>query len=140
MLQSRMRGDPQEAFAPPIVESSVSPKPETCIGAVQGKPGGAEIFLVSERPNQLVLKVTSQAPGWLFIADSWYPGWTANVDSVSTPLNPANFLFRTVYLDQGIHNVSLDYHPFGFYFGGLFSILVLLLVIMRFALWGRLRK
>ncbi len=71
----------------------------------------AEVRLVSAAPLQRAYRVRSAAPGWLFVAETWYPGWRAWVDGRSVPLLRAEYLFRAVPLPAGAHEVTLRYAP-----------------------------
>lgn len=61
--------------------------------------------------NRLVLQVESGVPGWLLLADTWYPGWRAQVDQQNSPIFRANYLFRAVWLPAGGHEVVFTYQP-----------------------------
>ncbi len=86
----------------------------------------AQVRMISERPDQVSFQVDTSSPGWLQLMDAWYPGWVATVSGRKSPIVPADFLFKAVYVEPGSHIVTLSYRPAGFYFAGLFSILVLL--------------
>ncbi len=118
-----------------ILESqdTLPPNPENCSALSVAQY--AQLTL--EKPDQLTFTLTTASPGWFFLADSWYPGWQASIDQKSTPIYAADYLFRAVYVPAGTHNVTFLYRPFGFYFGGMFSILVLMLVTYHFTYRGR---
>jgi hypothetical protein len=121
-------------LGPVVVEGNLGSDGGQC-------PVGGEVSvrirLESEKPDRLVLAVSTTSPGWLVLADTWYPGWRATVDSTPVTLYPANVLFRAVQLPAGKHRIIIEYRPIGFYFGALFSILVLLCAIIRWDKWGR---
>ncbi len=77
-------------------------------------PGMAQIRLVEDRADRVVVEVTAEEPGWLFMADSWYPGWQASVDQEQTPLYRVDYLFRAVWLPAGRHEVVFAYRPASF--------------------------
>jgi hypothetical protein len=119
----------QEDFtAPPradrrvILENGVGDAGKVC------QPGPpAQVSLVSEKPDQVVLRVVTDSAGWLELMDSWYPGWKVSISGEPAALLPADYQFRAVYVEPGTHTVIFSYRPTGFYFAALFSILVLLL-------------
>ena len=90
----------------------------------------ASAQIISERPDEVVIEVDAPAGGWLELMDTNYPGWVARIDGQDTPLYTADGAFRAVHVDQGKHKVLFLFRPAGFYFGLLFSILVLLFVLI----------
>ncbi len=90
-----------------------------------------------EAPDRLIFNITADNSGWLVLADTWYPGWQATVDGDQSPLYRADSIFRAVYVGAGSHQVEIKYRPSGFNFGGMFSILVLLLILPLLTNWGR---
>jgi hypothetical protein len=68
----------------------------------------------STDPDRVVLKVETEAPGLLIIADTWMPGWSAEVDGRSAPILKGNRAQRVVPLSQpGSHEVVLTYRTPG---------------------------
>ena len=49
-----------------------------------------------------------RSPGYLFLADTFDPGWSATVDGYLTPIRPAQVAFRAVFLPD-------ERRPMGFY-------------------------
>ncbi|HEX9616379.1 MAG TPA: YfhO family protein, partial [Anaerolineales bacterium] len=95
-------------------------------GSLACAPGAEEaatLQVLSENPNRLSVSMQASAPGYLVLADVWYPGWQARVDGEPTPVLRANFLFRAVSVPQGEHYVELVYRPAWFYLGALVSAL-----------------
>jgi len=85
----------------------------------------AEINVKTSAPSKLLLEINNPDPGYLVIADVWYPGWQAFVDGEPTSILHANYLFRAVALPSGEHEVIIAYQPKGFYWGALVSGLAL---------------
>ena len=79
-------------------------------------------------PERASINVATDQPGYLVLADSWYPGWEATIDGKPVPIYRANTLFRAVPIDPGDHVVVFEYHPASFTLGGMISILSGLLV------------
>jgi hypothetical protein len=86
-----------------------------------------EVKIENPNPNRTQVQLTKGAPGWLVIADTWYPGWCAWVDGKPASIWRANYLFRAVQVEAGSHTVTLEYRPFSFYLGLLASLLGLLI-------------
>ncbi len=65
----------------------------------------------------MVVHAHSPRDGWLVVAESWDPGWTATVDGRPTAVLPGNYSFRTMRIPAGRHTVELVYRPVGFLLG-----------------------
>ena len=50
----------------------------------------------------------------LVLSDSYYPGWTAQVDGAPSPILRANGLYRAVAIPAGRHQVVFEYRPSSF--------------------------
>ena len=69
-------------------------------------------------PDRPVLRVTTDAPGLLVVADTWMPGWGALVDGLPAPVLRGNYAQRVIPLvEPGRHTIALDYRPPGFVMG-----------------------
>ncbi len=59
-----------------------------------------------------VMNCKMDQPGFLFLSDSYYPGWHAWVDGVEKPILRADGVFRAVALEQpGNHQIRMEYRP-----------------------------
>ncbi len=68
----------------------------------------------SDDPDRIVLRVATTGPGLLVVADTWMPGWTAEVDGRPAPISRGNRAQRVVPLpDPGRHEIRLAYRPPG---------------------------
>jgi len=81
--------------------------------------GAGAARLVVDQDHRLEIDCEVGEPGaWLFVADSYYPGWQARLDGVRTPIYRANVAGRAVWVPAGTRRVSFAYRPRSFY-GGL---------------------
>ncbi len=88
------------------------------------KSDGLEIVKYS--PNEVIIKtVVAEKPKFLFLSDTYYPGWKVFVDGRRDRIYKANFAFRAVYLAPGEHEVRFIFDPFTFKFGAAISIATL---------------
>ena len=67
--------------------------------------------------RQVVLRVHTDAPGFLVLTDTYYPGWTAEIDAARAPIYRADYLYRAVFIDAGDHRVVFRYEPSSFRWG-----------------------
>ncbi len=84
--------------------------------------------------NSVTLTVDAPQDSWLILADTDYPGWTATVDGVETPIYRANLNFRALQVDSGLHEVHFDYQPQWLLPGALVSAISLLLALLLYRL------
>ncbi len=85
-----------------------------------------EAVIAEYKSERVVLQVETDAPGYLVLTDSWYPGWTASVDGKTTPIYRADYIFRAVPLLPGQHSVTFEYRPASFIFGASISLMSLI--------------
>lgn len=53
----------------------------------------------------------------LVLGDKFHKGWKATVDGKPAPIQPANYIFRGVYLTPGRHEVNFRFDPLSFKVG-----------------------
>ena len=87
-------------------------------------------------PNYIRLQASLSQPGWLVLADTYYPGWKVRVDGQTSRILPADYIFRAVSLEPGSHVVEFIYRPVSFLLGVIISILTMALLLV-FALVRR---
>ena len=66
-------------------------------------------------PNDLKLKVSCPADGWLLVTDRWAAGWRAKVNGIPVEVFGGNFIFRAVRVRAGENTVQF-YYPQHLYF------------------------
>ncbi|MGQ9794349.1 MAG: oligosaccharide flippase family protein [Anaerolineae bacterium] len=108
--------------------------------------------VVRYTPNEVLVRVTLDAPGWLVLADSYFPGWKAyrrpmdsgtpaeNDQESESTIHLANGNFRAVYLEAGNWEVRFVYSPLSFKLGayGSFISAVVILFLIGIWAWGQL--
>ncbi len=73
-------------------------------------------------PNRIVVDVRTDAPALLVISDILYPGWTARLDGVSTPIYRTDGIYRGVVIPAGSHHLEMNFFPVSLRWGlGLLS-------------------
>jgi uncharacterized membrane protein YfhO len=72
----------------------------------------------STDPDRVVLRVATDAPGLLVVADTWMPGWSAEVDGQVQKIIRGNRAQRVIALTKpGHHEVILTYQAPGLKIG-----------------------
>jgi hypothetical protein len=65
-----------------------------------------------DEPRVVEVAVDACGPGYLLLADRWYPGWRATLDGAGAPIYRADFAVRAVPLPEGgRHVVRFEYRP-----------------------------
>jgi len=141
--QAEVSGDDEEAIAR-LRDPSFDPARTVILG--RGEPlagtGGGLAEIIHYGPARVVVNVTSDAPGYLVLADTIYPGWVATVDGEPSPIQRANLMFRAVQLEPGSHRVEFSYRPVSVRLGAGISALGLLVWVggLVWSLWVGSRK
>jgi len=73
--------------------------------------------LVSYNANKVVIECDANTGAFLYVSDTYYPGWKAYIDGKETEIYRANLAFRAVEVPAGKHRVTFKYVPFSFYLG-----------------------
>jgi hypothetical protein len=92
--------------------------------------------IVVDAPDRVVITATADAPAWLVLTDTWFPGWRARVDGVEAPVLRADYAFRAVSLPPGRHEVEFTFRPRGLTVGVVITlaaaaIIAVLLLVRR---------
>jgi hypothetical protein len=82
------------------------------VTATQGRA-----VITHEDSRSLAIDAETPEDGFLLVADTFYPGWTALVDGALTPLYRANVSVRGIQLPRGRHEVRFAYDPPGYFLG-----------------------
>lgn len=78
---------------------------------------GDQAQITAYGAERVEVRTSSAGPALLVLADAYYPGWTATVDGVATPIYPTNVLFRGVPVPAGEHQVVFTFQPTGWSLG-----------------------
>ncbi|MCX6813459.1 MAG: hypothetical protein NTV77_03210 [Candidatus Azambacteria bacterium] len=65
-------------------------------------------FIIEEFQSLLV-KIKTSGSGWLVYSDANLPTWEAYVDNQQTPIYTANYLFKSVFVPEGEHEIIFKY-------------------------------
>ncbi len=93
-------------------------------------------------PEQIQINITTTAPQYILIRQTFYPGWSASIDGKITEVLRANHAFQAVRIpDAGAHQILLTYSPTSFTTGRLVTIvsLVIYTLLITTAWIGKLK-
>lgn len=68
-----------------------------------------DIKIESYKPEEIILKTSSNFDGFLFSSEIYYPAWQATIDGSPAKIYKADYTFRAIYLSKGVHNVRFYY-------------------------------
>jgi hypothetical protein len=126
----------------PVVEGSVSEtlSPARALGEAT-RAGFARI--TRDLPELVEVETsTEREEAVLILADSWFDGWTAELDGEPVTMRPANLAFRAVAVPRGVHTVTFRYRSHGWDLGWPAALLALLAIGAGFVVGraGRRRR
>ena len=98
---------------------------------------GAVTELVSYRPATVRVRYTASVDTPLLIADTFHPGWSAEIDGREEPLVRADHAFRMVLLPAGEGTLRMTFMPRTLLVGAAISCLAALALAMWGIMWWR---
>jgi len=103
-----------------IAQPDFRPGRDAVVSAPPPAPVGRETGKIEETTfgrGFVRARVSLPVPGFLVVADSWYPGWSASVDGSAVDIIRTNGIVRGVYVAAGRHDVEMHYSPASFRVG-----------------------
>ena len=122
---------PLRAAGPPLIEGGTLPATGRDTSVTPATIRRAD-------SNTIEILADSRHPGVLILADAWYPGWHASVDTVPTAIFPVDIAFRGIEISDGTHVVTFTYRPESLQLGLYLSLAGFLIVL--FGLRGLYRN
>ena len=98
------------------------------------------VRVITYENNRMVLEVTTPAAAFLFMSESYYPGWTAYVNGKNEEILRANYVFRAVPLGPGSHQLEVVYEPLSFKIGLSVSLVTIFLLLIAWGISTRRRR
>ena len=86
-----------------------------------------------EDAQEILIDADASRDGFLLLADTYYPGWFAEVDGRPAPVYRANLMLRAVPVPRGHHIVRFVYDPPGLITGLQITMLSVSLLILWLA-------
>lgn len=80
-----------------------------------GRPGNerslSSVDWSSDDPDRVVVRVDAKAPGYLVVANTWMPGWSARIGGSAATVHRGNHAQQVIPIDAGRYEVTLSYTP-----------------------------
>jgi len=108
-------------------ETSAGPGPKRIAADAASQTASARVTV--DESDHVEVGVSGNQGGFLVLADTDFPGWTARVDGIEREIIRANVAFRAVAVRPGDRVVSFEYRPASFRIGCAVSLLCGLLLI-----------
>jgi len=70
-----------------------------------------EVEVAFYSPHKIVVQANLSTPGLLVLSELWYPGWRAYDNGQEVKIHRADYLLRSVYLEEGQHTIEFIYDP-----------------------------
>jgi hypothetical protein len=99
-----------------------------------GPPIEGAVSFAEYASRRVRLVVRAPRDCWLFLGDTWYPGWVATVDGEVKPIYRANIAGRAVHLPRGAREVVFTYAPRSLRVGTMAALLGVVLLGVTVAL------
>ena len=97
-----------ETIVEPQVRWGYSPRPGEMSEDARQR---SWVQFLQDRPDHVALSVKAATTGLVVLADQYYPGWKARLDSVPVDMHRVNAVQRGVLVPEGSHLVEFDYEP-----------------------------
>ena len=111
--------------------------------AIEDRPdpqasGARRAEIISWKPNEVAIRTLLEAPAFLVLSDTYYPGWKVFVDGKPDKLYRAYYILKAVYLDKGEHAVRFVFDPLSYKIGKYITLLTLAALALFF--WFKRRE
>ena len=96
--------------------------------------GGDEVRLAGRSADRVTIDASLGCRGLVVLADTWFPGWIAEIDGRPAAVHEVYGALRGVVVEAGKHRIEMSYRPRSVLAGGAMTALGLL---GSFLLWWR---
>jgi hypothetical protein len=96
-----------------------------------------QVVVTMHEPQRVELTVSLEQPGFVILADTYYPGWHLRIDGQPAPILRANRLMRGAAVLSGTHKLVYTYEPASVRLGAIVSISSLILLLALAAVFRR---
>lgn len=98
----------------------------------------AQVSFENYQDQNLTLSVQTDRQAPLILTNVYYPGWKAYIDDQPVPIYKVDFMFQSIIVPQGSHQIEFKYQPDSFYNGLYLSVAALSgTILFSLYLWKR---
>lgn len=98
------------------------------------------VLITEYRNNSVKLQAVAQNNGWVFMSDTYYPGWCCYVDGRKEEIRKVDNLFRTVFIEKGRHDIKFIFKPLSFRIGLAISFITFIICLGYLLICRRNKK
>jgi hypothetical protein len=95
------------------------------------------VKMLTYENNRIVLEVKTPEAAFLFMSETYYPGWKTYVDGREEEILQANYIFRAIPLGPGSHRVEVVFEPLSFKVGLSISLITSFLLLIAWGIYTR---
>jgi uncharacterized membrane protein YfhO len=88
-----------------------------------------KVSVTRYKSKEVIIEARVNAPKFLVLSDTYYPGWKASVDEKPSKIYRADYILRAVYLEPGKHIVRFTYDPFSFKIGTIITLFIIFVLV-----------
>lgn len=139
-ILARLKSDSYDPGLLAIISEELPPV-ERSVNERAPSSDDSEAHVLDYGLNTISIEARMESPGFLLLADIYYPGWKAFVDGQERKIYRTDHIFRSVYLEEGDHEIRFLFDPLSFKIGLYLTLSTLLLVggSSVFLLWSSRR-
>jgi len=114
-----------------VIDSADPPANCSASGDAQAATAASapRLEFLKVRSTHYHIDISAMTPGWFFLADANYPGWTATLDGQAAPIYSGQVLGKAIWIPRGQHDLVIRFHSRPFVVG-LWISTVSLMVLM----------
>ncbi len=110
-----------------LVLLDAAPTGFLCDESALPSPASDSVYVTDYQNNFVELQAKLKSKKFLFLSDSYFPGWKALVDGMPTTIYRADYIFRAILLEPGEHRIRFQYNPLSFKIGASITFVTLAL-------------
>ena len=91
-----------------------------------------DVSEIRKEYNEISFNVEADGNSFLFLSETFYPGWKAYVDGQEEKIFRANYIFQSIFIPKGEHNIRFIYQPVSFKIGLVLSSATLIFLLCSY--------